>query len=120
MGGKTSGLVSTGLLPPNHHLASYTDGSYAMYALDQARAQGLLADAGWVKGSDGFVTHASDGRHFKPAIWSTTESSTLILADFWKQVGLDASVYEDFSGGLTGSGVYGSYFRNGHLWDRSN
>ena len=189
----------------------------------------MLADAGWVKGSDGFVTHSSDGRRFRPAIWSTTESSTVILADFWKQVGLEASVYvlprartsdrefwqtlpnaeitsrgygeeildrvecvqsataangyngfnrghycnpatesaiggfkrslkaedqgrflrqaadlvaqdlpiiqtwfslhqaavrrgvtmfDDFGGGLTGSGVYGSYFRNGHLWDR--
>jgi len=230
MGGKTSGLVSTGLLPPNHHLASHTNGSYSMYTQDVARSQRMLAEAGWTKGSDGFVTHASDGRRFKNSIWSTTESSTLILSDFWKQVGLESSVYvlprsrtsdrefwqtfpnteitsrgygeeildrvecaqsatptngyngfnrghycnttqmepaiagfkrsfvpaeqgrylrqaadlisqdlpiiqtyfsmhqasvakgvvmfEDFSGGLTGSGVYGSYFRNGHLWDR--
>jgi hypothetical protein len=25
---------------------------------------------------------------------------------------------DDFGGGLPGSGTYGSYFRNGHLWDR--
>ncbi len=229
MGGKTSGLTSTGLLPPNHYLATYTNGSYATYAQDQARAQRMLADAGWIKGGDGYVTNISDGRRFKPSIWSTTEASTLVLGDFWKQVGLESSVYviprsrtsdrefwqtlpnveissrgygeeildriecaqsatpangfngfnrghyckpeteaavagfkrslkaedqgrylrqaadliaqdlpiiqtwfslhhasvakgavmfEDFGGGLTGSGVYGSYFRNGHLWDR--
>ena len=230
MGGKTSGLLSSGLLPPNHHLASYTNGSYGAYTFDSPRAQRMLADAGWTKGNDGFVTHASDGRRFKISIWSTTESSTLILSDYWKQVGLESSVYvlprsrtsdrefwqtlpnveissrgygeeilervecaqsatpangyngfnrghycnqtamepavagfrrslntaeqgrflrqaadliaqevpiiqtyfslhqasvakgvvmhEDFGGGLTGTGVYGSYYRNGHLWDR--
>ena len=25
---------------------------------------------------------------------------------------------DDFSGGLPGSGTYGSYYRNGYLWDR--
>src|SRR5439155_9303074 len=89
----TTGLTSTGLLPPNHYLASYTNGSYASYAQDQARAQRMLADAGWTKGADGYVTHSSDGRRFKPSIWSTTEASTLVLSDFWKQVGIEASVY---------------------------
>ena len=231
MGGKTSGLVATGLLPPNHHLASYTNGSLAMYTYDVTRAQAMLADAGWTKGGDGFITHSSDGRRFRPTLWSTTESSVVIVADYWKQVGIDSSTYviprarltdrqfwqsypnleisargwgdealdrvdclelpspatsyggqnrghycdpvrmqpllteykrslnagdqgrylqqiaqlsaqelpilqtyfslraipvargvsmmEDFAGGLPGSGTYGSYYRNGHLWDRS-
>jgi peptide/nickel transport system substrate-binding protein len=93
MGGKTSGLVATGLLPPNHHLASYTNNSLAMYTYDLNKAQQMLADAGWVKGSDGFITHRSDGRRFKPALWSTTENSIVIVADYWKQVGIDASTY---------------------------
>jgi ABC-type transport system substrate-binding protein len=79
MGGKTSGLVATGLLPPNHHLASYINGS--------------LADAGWTKGSDGFITHNSDGRRFRPTLWSTTEFSVDVVADYWKQVGIESSTY---------------------------
>ena len=93
MGGKTSGLVATGLLPPNHHLASYTNGSLAMYTYDVNKAQAMLADAGWTKASDGFMTHGFDGRRFKPTLWSTTESSVVIVADYWKQVGIDASTY---------------------------
>jgi peptide/nickel transport system substrate-binding protein len=93
MGGKVSGLLSNGLLPPNHHLASYTNDAYGMYNYDQTRAQRMLADAGWTRGSDGFVTHASNGRRFQISVWSTTEASTLILSDYWKQVGLDSSVY---------------------------
>jgi peptide/nickel transport system substrate-binding protein len=93
MGGKTSGLVATGLLPPNHHLASHTNGSLAMYTYDVNKAQAMLADAGWTRGSDGFITHSSDGRRFRPTLWSTTENSVVIVADYWKQVGIEASTY---------------------------
>ena len=231
MGGRASELVSTGMLPPNHYLSAYTKGSYGAYTLDVARSQRMLAEAGWNRGGDGYITHSSDGRRMKPVIWSTTESSIVIVADFWKRVGVDASAYvlprsrtsdrefwqtlpnvelssrgygeeildriecrqspspangytafnrghycneaqleplvagfkrsltpaeqggylkqaseliaqdlpiiqtyfslhpasvakgllafDDFGGGLPGTGVYGSYFRNGHLWDRA-
>jgi len=92
-GGKTSDLVATGLLPPNHYLASATNGTLAMYKLDLAKAQSMLAEAGWTRGGDGYITHNSDGRRFKPVLWSTNEQSTVILSDFWKQVGVDSSVY---------------------------
>jgi peptide/nickel transport system substrate-binding protein len=93
MGGKTSGLVATGLLPPNHHLASYTNGALAGYTYDLAKAQAMLADAGWTRGADGFITHSSDARRFKPSLWSTTENSVVIVSDYWKQVGIDSSTY---------------------------
>lgn len=94
MGTKTD-LVANGLLPPNHHLAGYTKDSLATYRYDPQRAVAMLAEAGWSRGADGFLTHVVDQRRFKSVVWSTqgAENETAILADMWKQVGLDTSIY---------------------------
>src|SRR5207249_2068059 len=96
MGRKTN-LLATGLLPFNHYLASYTKDSMAMYRYDPQLAGRQLADLGWTRGADGFVTNAADGRRFKVLIWSTQGTrqakETAILADSWKNVGLDTSIY---------------------------
>jgi ABC-type transport system substrate-binding protein len=44
-------------------------------------------------GADGFLTHSQDGRRFTTLVWSTNENEASILADMWKQAGLDTSVY---------------------------
>jgi len=49
------------------------------------------------QGGHGFLTNASDGRRFKTLVWSTQGSrqskEAAILADMWKAVGLDTSIY---------------------------
>jgi peptide/nickel transport system substrate-binding protein len=93
MGGKAAGAVATGLLPANHHLASHTQGSLATFTYDPRQAAALLMQAGWSRGSDGLLAHAGDGRRFSTLVWSTNENEATILADMWKQVGLDTTVY---------------------------
>jgi ABC-type transport system substrate-binding protein len=93
MGGKISGVVATGLLPSTHHLSSYTRDSLAMYDYDLARASTLLAEAGWIRGSDGMLRNTADGRRLQSvAAWSTEESEATILSHMWKQVGLDVTI----------------------------
>lgn len=93
MGRKTN-LLATGLLPSSHHLAPYTKDSLAAYRFDPQQATRMLADAGWQRGPDGFVTHAVDGRRFKVLVWAGQGSREApILADMWKNVGLDTSIY---------------------------
>jgi peptide/nickel transport system substrate-binding protein len=93
MGGKTTGAVATSLLPPNHHLASYVQGSLASFPYDSRQAAALLAQAGWNRSEEGFLTHTSGGRRFSALVWSTNENEATILADMWKQIGVDTSVY---------------------------
>ncbi len=97
MGTKTN-LLATGLLPYTHHLASYTKDSWARYQYDPRTATRMLSEAGWNRGADGFLTHESDGRRFKTLIWSTQGArqakETAILADMWKQIGLETSIYQ--------------------------
>jgi peptide/nickel transport system substrate-binding protein len=96
MGRKTN-LVADGLLPFTHHLYSSTKGTLSQYRYDPQLAGRMLAEAGWTRGGDGFVTHSSDGRRFKVLVWSTTgtrqSKETAILADQWKAVGLETSIY---------------------------
>jgi peptide/nickel transport system substrate-binding protein len=93
MGGKVAGTMATALLPANHHLASYVTDSLAAYRYDPRQAMALLEEAGWRRGTDGFLTHSLDGRRFNALVWSTNENEAAILADMWKQAGLDTSVY---------------------------
>jgi ABC-type transport system substrate-binding protein len=97
MGTKTR-LLATGLLPYTHHLASYTANSWARYTYDPRTAQRMLSELGWNRAGDGLLTNATDGRNFKTLIWSTQGArqakETAILADFWKQIGLDTTIYQ--------------------------
>jgi peptide/nickel transport system substrate-binding protein len=96
MGTKTN-LLATGLLPYTHHLASFTKDSMATYRYDPQAASRMLAEAGWNRGTDGFVTHSTDGRRFKVLVWTTTGARQAkeapMLADMWKNVGLETSIY---------------------------
>ena len=96
MGRKTN-LMATGLLPHSHHLASYTRDSLAAYRYDPQTASRMLADAGWNRGGDGLMANNADGRRFRVLIWSTQgprqARETAMLADMWKNVGLDTSIY---------------------------
>ncbi len=94
MGTKTN-LLADGLLPFSHHLYSYTKDSLARYQYNPQTASRMLAEAGWVRGPDGFVTNASDGRRLKVLVWGGVDRARepAILADMWKNVGLDPSIY---------------------------
>ncbi len=59
---------------------------------DRARAQQLLAQAGWTPGADGALIHGSSSERFETEVWMNPQSSEkalAIIADQWKAIGLD-------------------------------
>jgi peptide/nickel transport system substrate-binding protein len=94
MGTRTN-LLADGLLPHSHQLYPYTKGSLARYTFDPLQASRMLAEAGWARGQDGLLTNASDGRRFKVLVWGGVDRAKepQILADMWKGIGLDPTIY---------------------------
>ncbi|HZP96927.1 MAG TPA: ABC transporter substrate-binding protein [Candidatus Limnocylindria bacterium] len=79
-----------------HHVPvqwAYPSTPLEQYKYDKAKAEQLLKDAGWVKGSDGIL--AKDGKKFNLTISTNsgnTERETLaqVAADQYKQLGINA------------------------------
>lgn len=91
-----------------HHVPvqwAYPTAALEQYKYDKAKAETLLQDAGWVKGSDGIL--AKDGKKFSLTITTNSgnqERETLaqVAADQYKQLGIDAkSRPEAFQGLVT-------------------
>jgi peptide/nickel transport system substrate-binding protein len=66
------------------------------YPYDPNRAQELLAQAGWVRGSDGVLARQGTGERFQTGIWGHPDDTrtrlVTILANYWKNVGVDVTV----------------------------
>jgi peptide/nickel transport system substrate-binding protein len=91
-----------------HHVPvqwAYPTSALEQYKYDKTKAQQLLTDAGWVKGSDGIL--AKDGKKFSMTISTNSgnqERETLaqVAAEQYKQLGIDAkSAPEAFQGLVT-------------------
>jgi peptide/nickel transport system substrate-binding protein len=91
-----------------HHVPvqwAYPSSALEQYKYDKTKAQQLLTDAGWVKGSDGIL--AKDGKKFAMTISTNSgnqERETLaqVAAEQYKQLGIDAkSAPEAFQGLVT-------------------
>jgi peptide/nickel transport system substrate-binding protein len=91
-----------------HHVPvqwAYPSSPLEQYKFDKAKADQLLKDAGWVKGSDGIL--AKDGKKFNLTISTNsanTERETLaqVAADQYKALGINAvSKAEAFQGLVT-------------------
>ena len=96
-----SEAVSHGLSPvadswvaPNNELAPVVAPSMPRYPYDVNRAQQLLAQAGWTRGSDGILVHSSNGERFEFDLWNRFAllKDQAILADSWKQLGIQANI----------------------------
>jgi len=77
--------------PPNHGLRRDLEPNIPQFPYDQARAQQLLAQAGWTRGSDGILVHQPSGERFEVEIWANqgqgTDKEMNIVADGWKSAG---------------------------------
>jgi peptide/nickel transport system substrate-binding protein len=95
----TQGLapVADSWIPPNHGLRNDLAASIPQYPYDPARAQQLLAQAGWAKGADGVLVHQPDGERFDIEIWANqgfgAEKEVGVVADNWKAVGVAAAPF---------------------------
>jgi ABC-type transport system substrate-binding protein len=60
------------------------------------RAQQLLTQAGWTRGSDGVLVNQANGERFQIDLrnrpGSATERELVVIADFWKAVGLSTTI----------------------------
>lgn len=94
LGGVTQNTAYS-LLPADNPLYEYTRDSLRGYRFDLQGALRGLAEAGWVRGSDGALTNQADGRRFKVEIWTTqdNEEEAAILADMWKAVGVESPLF---------------------------
>jgi peptide/nickel transport system substrate-binding protein len=70
------------------------EGAAPRYDYDPARAQQMLADAGWTRGADGFLVHTATGERFETDLWNRFQfqRDQAILADFWKVVGIQVNI----------------------------
>jgi peptide/nickel transport system substrate-binding protein len=87
-------FIANSLLPPGDQLYDAVKDGFARYTYDTARARSMLGQAGWSPGGDGVLV-GPDGRRFVAALWTTqgAEREIAVIADFWKQVGVQADQY---------------------------
>jgi peptide/nickel transport system substrate-binding protein len=96
-------VITEGLSPvadswyaPNSPLRKEVESAIPQYPFDLNRSQQLLTQAGWVRGTDGILANQASGERFQMDFrfrpGSATERETLVLADYWKAVGVSATV----------------------------
>jgi peptide/nickel transport system substrate-binding protein len=65
------------------------------YPYDPNRAQQLLSQAGWSRGSDGVLVHRPSGERMELELWSNSrqgERPAVVLAEDWKAAGASVQV----------------------------
>jgi peptide/nickel transport system substrate-binding protein len=115
--------VADSWIPPSHELRRDVESAIPQFPYDPARAQQLLAQAGWTRGSSGQLTHQTSGEPFRFQLWNTQSSAAEremnALADNWKALGVDAELYiiptpllsdRQHRASLTGGGLSGAGF----------
>jgi len=78
---------------PIHALRPEVESAVPQYPYDPARAQQLLAQAGWARGPDGLLIHGASGERFELQVFIQEEKSEedqAIVADYWKAAGVQA------------------------------
>jgi peptide/nickel transport system substrate-binding protein len=86
------GVLADTLFPPSGEDYPVIDQAITKYAYDPRRAEQLMADAGFSKGSDGFFASASEGRltpELKTNASSQNEKERAVLAARWRAAGFD-------------------------------
>jgi len=90
------GSVADAFIVPPDPFFSQVEGAIVKYPYDPARAATLLADAGWTRPRPGAQVASPGGQVLDVEIWSTadggSEQEALILTDYWKAVGINATI----------------------------
>ena len=83
-------------LGPNHALRPQIQEGIPQYPYDATRAQQLLAEAGWMRGSDGVLVDQRSGERFDiqlSVMEPKDERQQAIVADHWKALGANVSFW---------------------------
>jgi len=81
--------------PPFAAMRPQVESAIPQYPYDPARAQQMLMQAGWVKGTDGMLGHRDTGARYETDLWGEAgeENVLLVLADQWKSLGARLSPF---------------------------
>lgn len=90
---QTGGLapIADSYLSPKSYLRAQLASDIAQFPYDPARAQQLLAGAGWVRGSDGVLASQATGARFETELRADRggeEKAQAVIAENWKAAGL--------------------------------
>jgi peptide/nickel transport system substrate-binding protein len=91
------GPVADSWYRPTDPLRAQVESSIPQYPYDQQRAQQLLAQSGWTRGSDGILVHQPSGERFEVQLDGTSQRRVQqelnIIADGWKAAGAVVTLY---------------------------
>ncbi len=81
----------------HHAFRSAIEGAIPQYPYDVAKAQQLLATAGWVRGSDGILVHQPTGERFVIEVSgqqrAIIQKQQPIIAEQWKAIGAEVETH---------------------------
>jgi peptide/nickel transport system substrate-binding protein len=89
------GLAADSWYDPKDPIRGELESSIVKYPYDPARAQQLVAQAGWTRGSDG-VLLGGNGERFETEVWVNPQAAGpagAVVVDNWKAVGVDAGLH---------------------------
>jgi peptide/nickel transport system substrate-binding protein len=92
------GQVADSYARPTDSFRAAVESAVVQYPYDPARAEALLAQAGWQRGTDGVLVDARTGERFESEIWGRQavggqEREPSIVADQWNRVGTRMTPY---------------------------
>ncbi len=94
----TQGLAppADSYFPPGQPVRRDVESWIPQFPYDLARAQQLLAQAGWTRGADGALVHQASGERFRTELRTDQEAGKErlinVVADGWKVLGADTSL----------------------------
>jgi peptide/nickel transport system substrate-binding protein len=83
-------------ISPKSALRPALESSIPQYPYDPARAQQLLAQAGWVRGGDGTLMNSATGEKFESELWTTNPEDmkpVAVIASQWRTLGAQIGEY---------------------------
>ncbi len=87
------GVLTDSMIPASAEYAAALDSAIAKYPMDPARAEQLMAEAGFARGPNRFFVSSAEGRiapEIKTIAASQNEAEMSTLASGWREVGFDA------------------------------
>jgi peptide/nickel transport system substrate-binding protein len=91
------GPVADSWVPPYHAIRPQVESAVPRLPYDVARAQQLLAEAGWVRDRGGVLEHQATGERFAIMLYSSqganVQRAINVIADDWKAVGAEVELY---------------------------
>jgi len=87
------GTLADSWFPPGDPYRDALGSAIPQFPYDPTRAQQLLTQAGWTRGSDGVLTYAQTGEKFEGEVWARREGGPgqekepFIVSDGWKALG---------------------------------